>query len=90
MEVLSTLRSAARVQPGDTIVVRAYARTKEALDRGFVGPKVPALLAPGWIGTAYLNPDPEASGPEAARQFVIAAHGDSFELLPPTPHPLGT
>jgi len=86
MEVLSVLRSSSsRVKPGDTIVVRSYALSKEALDRGFVGPKVPALLAPGWIGAAYLNPDPKAGGPEARRQFAIAANGDSFVENPPGP-----
>jgi hypothetical protein len=46
---------------------------------------IPALLEPGWIGTAYLDPDPQASDADAARQFVIAAHGDSFVEMPPGP-----
>jgi hypothetical protein len=72
MEVLSVLRSSpSRVKPGDTIVVRSYALSKEA-------------LAPGWIGVAYLNPDPKARGPEARRQF-IADHGDSLVENPPGP-----
>jgi len=71
MEVISVLRSASHVTPGDTIRVRSSASSKEA-------------LAPGWIGVAHLNPDPKAGGPEAHRQF-IAPHGDSFEDLPPGP-----
>jgi hypothetical protein len=71
MEVLSVLRATSRVKPGDTITVRSYALSKEA-------------LAPGWIGVAYLNPDPKAGGPEARRQF-IAEHGDSFADVPPGP-----
>jgi len=72
MEVLSVLRSSpSRVKPGDTIVVRSYASSQDA-------------LAPGWIGVAYLNPDPKAGGPEARRQF-IAADGDSLVANPPGP-----
>ncbi|WP_201091528.1 hypothetical protein, partial [Thiocystis minor] len=74
MEVISVLRSTSRVTPGDTIVVRAYTLSKEAMDRGSVGSTVPALLAPGWLGVAYLNPVPKSRG-----QFAIAANGDSFE-----------
>ena len=85
MEVLSVLRSASRVQTGETITVRAYGLSKEALERGYVGPKVPTLLERGWIGTAYLNPDPQATGPDAGRKFVIAAQGDGFVKLPPGP-----
>jgi hypothetical protein len=72
MEVLSVLRSASRVQPGETVTVRSYGLGKEALTRG-------------WMGTAYLNRDPKASGPDAGRQFVIATHGDSLVELPPWP-----
>jgi hypothetical protein len=75
MEVISVLRATTRVEPGETIRVRFYGVSQALLDRGFVGPKIPALLEPGWIGTAYLDPDPQASGPE--RQFVIAADGPS-------------
>jgi hypothetical protein len=71
MEVISVLRSASRVKPGDTISVRSSALSNET-------------LAPGWIGVAYLNPDRKAGGPEARRQF-IADHGDSFEDVPPGP-----
>ena len=79
MEVISVLRSSVRVTPGDILVVRASAVSQEALDRGSLGPTV---LAPGWLGVASLNPDPQASGPEAHRQFVIAAN---FEEIPPGP-----
>jgi hypothetical protein len=72
MKVLSVLDSSpSRVKPGDTIAVRVDTSSE-------------AALAPGWIGVAYLNPDPKASGPEAHRQF-IAAGGDSFKKNPPTP-----
>ncbi|CRI66854.1 conserved exported hypothetical protein [Thiocapsa sp. KS1] len=85
MEVISVLRSTTRVEPGETIRVRSYGVSQSLLDRGFVGPKIPALLEPGWIGTAYLDPDPQASGNDTGRQFVIAAHGDSFVEMPPGP-----
>jgi hypothetical protein len=85
MEVISVLRSTSRVKPGDTIVVRSDALSKDALERGVVAPDVPALLAPGWLGVAYLKPDPKAGGPEARLQFAIAANGASFEDIPPGP-----
>ncbi len=85
MEIISVLRATTSVQPGEIIRVRSYGVSQALLEQGFVGPKVPALLEPGWIGTAYLDPDPQASGPDAVRQFVIAAHGDSFVALPPGP-----
>jgi hypothetical protein len=72
MKVLSVLRSSpSRVKPGDTIAVRANTSSNAALARG-------------WIGVAYLKPDPKARGPEARRQF-IAAGGGSFRENPPTP-----
>ena len=85
MEVISVLRATTRVEPGETIRVRSYGVSQALLDRGFVGPKIPALLETGWIGTAYLDPDPQASGADAERQFTIAAHGDSFVEMPPGP-----
>lgn len=85
MEVISVLRSTSPVTPGDTIVVRSYALSPEATDSGSAEPGAPALLAPGWLGIAYLNPDPRAGGPEESRQFTIAAGGDSFEDIPPGP-----
>jgi hypothetical protein len=77
MEVISVLRSSIRVKPGDSIRVRSRLAGPDALDQG--------LKPRGWIGTAYLNPDPRATGPEARFQFVGAANGDSFAELPPTP-----
>ena len=77
MEVISVLRSSIRVKPGDSIRVRSRLAAPDALDQG--------LKPRGWIGTAYLNPDPRATGPEARLQFVGAANGDSFAELPPTP-----
>jgi hypothetical protein len=85
MEILSVLRSTTRVEPGETIRVRSYGVSQALLKSGFVGPKIPALLEPGWIGTAYLDPDPQASGNDTERQFVIAAHGDSFVEMRPGP-----
>ncbi|UHD16545.1 hypothetical protein [Thiocapsa bogorovii] len=85
MEIISVMRSTPGLEPGEIIGVRSYGVSQALLDRGFVGPKIPDLLEPGWIGTAYLDPDPQASGPDAMRQFVIAAHGDSFVELPPGP-----
>lgn len=72
MEVLSVIRAASRVQPGDTIAVRAYGQSKRVLERG-------------WMGTAYLNPDRKAAGPGGGRQFVLAAPGESLVDLPPAP-----
>ena len=72
MEILSVVRSASRVQPGETVTVRSNSPSKEALERG-------------WIGTAYLDRDPEASDPGAGRQFVTAAQGESLVELPPGP-----
>jgi hypothetical protein len=72
MEVLSVLRSASRVQPGETVTVRSYGQSKEALERG-------------WTGTAYLNRDPKAAGSGTGRQFVIAAQDESLVELPPGP-----
>ncbi|MCK7578112.1 MAG: hypothetical protein MZV65_21800 [Chromatiales bacterium] len=77
MEVISVLRSSIRVKPGDSIRVRSRLAGPDALDQG--------LKPRGWIGTAYLNPDPRATGPEARFHFVGAANGDSFAELPPTP-----
>jgi hypothetical protein len=85
MEVISVLRATSRVEPGETITVRAYALSAEAQARGLPEPNAPALLSPGWMGIAYLNPDPQASGPEARLQFTIAANGESFADIPPGP-----
>lgn len=82
MEVISVLRSSVRVRPGDSILVRSYALSQDALDAGGVAPKVPA---PGWLGVAYLNPDRKAGGSDAGRQFAVAAAGESFEDIPPGP-----
>lgn len=72
MEVLSVLRSASRVQPGETVTVRSSGQSEAAQERG-------------WTGTAYLNRDPKAAGPGDGRQFVIAAQGESLVKLPPGP-----
>jgi hypothetical protein len=72
MEVLSVLRSASRVQPGETITVRSDGQSNEVRERG-------------WTGTAYLNRDPKGAGPGAGRQFVVAAQGESLVDLPPAP-----
>ncbi|MGB5736590.1 MAG: hypothetical protein WBM40_19340, partial [Thiohalocapsa sp.] len=72
MEVLSVIRAASRVQPGETIAVRTYGQSTQALERG-------------WMGTAYLNPDRQAASPDGGRQFVLAAPGESLVDLPPAP-----
>ena len=72
MEVLSVVRSASQVQPGETVTVRSYGQSKEALERG-------------WTGTAFLNRDPKASSPGDERQVVTAAHGESLVELPQGP-----
>jgi hypothetical protein len=69
MEVVSVLSSTSKVQPGEAITVRSYGSSNETRE-------------PGWIGTAYVNPDPKASG--GGRQFVIAADSDSLVNPPPT------
>jgi hypothetical protein len=70
MEVLSILHSSSRVKPGEIVTVRSFGSSEETLEQG-------------WIGTAYVNPDPKASG--AGRHFVIAADRDSLVELPPGP-----
>jgi hypothetical protein len=70
MEVLSVVRSASRVQPGEIVTVRSY------------GPGT-GVMEQGWTGTAYLNRDSEAAGAE--RQFVVAAPGEGLVELPPGP-----
>ncbi|MBK1723689.1 hypothetical protein [Thiocystis violacea] len=77
MEVISVLSATIRVKPGDIIMVRTQAPSTAAQDKG--------LRPRGWIGVAYLNPDPKAGGSEAPSRFVAAANGRSFEDLPPTP-----
>jgi hypothetical protein len=72
MEVLSVIRAASSVQPGETVIVRSDGQRMQALERG-------------WIGTAYLNPDRKGAGPADARQFVLAAPGESLVDLPPAP-----
>jgi len=72
MEVVSVVRSASGLQPGETVTVRSSEQSNEALE-------------PGWTGTAYLNRDPKASGPGAGHQFVTAAQGESLVALPPGP-----
>jgi hypothetical protein len=72
MEVLSVMRSASQVQPGEIVTVRSHGQSREALARG-------------WTGTAYLDRDPKAAGPGDERQYVIAAQGGSLVELPPGP-----
>lgn len=72
MEVLSVIRSTSRVQSGAVVTVRSYGPSTEALEQGC-------------MGTAYVNPDPTASGSDAGCQFVIAADSESFVKLPPAP-----
>lgn len=70
MEVLSILRSPSKVQPGELITVRSDGPGEGGLERG-------------WIGTAYVNPDPTAAG--IGRRFVLAADSGSLVEAPPAP-----
>jgi hypothetical protein len=72
MEVISVLRSASKVQPGETVTVRTSGPSKETLERG-------------WMGTAYVNRDTEASGSGAGHQFVTAAESGSLVVRSPGP-----
>jgi hypothetical protein len=72
MEVLSVIQATSGVQPGETVAVRSYGQSKQALERG-------------WMGTAYLNPDPKGASTDGERQFVLAAPGASLVDLPPAP-----
>ena len=72
-QVLGVKHSKSGLQEGDKIRIRSYFVTKEALHKGFVGPKVPPLLCSGWVGIAYLNAIAEK------KVYVIAAYGHSFD-----------
>ena len=72
-QVLGVKHSKSGVQKGDKIRIRSYFVTKEALRKGFVGPKVPPLLCSGWVGIAYLNAIAEK------KVYAIAAYGHSFD-----------
>ena len=72
MEVLSVVRSASGVEAGETVTVRSYGQSKEAMARG-------------WVGTAHLIGDPKAAGTADARQFVVATESGSLVELPPGP-----
>jgi hypothetical protein len=37
------------------------------------------------LGSPISTPDPKAGGAGARLRFAIAAHGDSFEDIPPAP-----
>lgn len=65
MQVLSVLRSASGLEPGEIVTVRTPGASGGDLGRG-------------WMGTAYLNPDPSAAG--TGRHFV-----GSLVKLPPGP-----
>jgi hypothetical protein len=72
MEVLSVVRSASGVEAGETVTVRSYGQSKEALARG-------------WVGTAHLIDDPKDAGTGGARQFVVATESGGLVELPPGP-----
>lgn len=82
MEIMSVLRSKTRIKPGETIVVRSYGLNNASPDSGA---KAPTRLSRGWMGVAYLAPDPSAAGPDAGLQYVVAAEGDSFADFDPAP-----
>jgi hypothetical protein len=70
MEVISVLSSSSGVQSGEVVRVRSSGAGGEVLELG-------------WMGTAYVNSDPQASGAE--RQFVTAAGSGSLVKRPPGP-----
>ncbi|UHD14738.1 hypothetical protein [Thiocapsa bogorovii] len=70
MEALSIMSSPSGVQPGEVVTVRSA-------DSG------DGVHEPGWIGTAYVIPDPTASG--TGRQFVVDPNSDGLVTLPPGP-----
>lgn len=70
MEVLSIMSSPSGVEPGDVVTVRMA-------DSG------DGVHEPGWIGTAYVIPDPTASG--TGRQFVVEPNSDGLVKAPPAP-----
>jgi len=70
MEVLSIMSSPSGVQPGEVVTVRIA-------DSG------DGVQEPGWIGTAYVIPDPTASG--TGRQFVVDPNSDGLVTPPPVP-----
>lgn len=72
MEVLSVLKKTSRLEPGDIIRVRSYGQSNQVRERG-------------WLGTAYLDPDPNAAGPDAGSQFVVAGQGEGLVDMPPAP-----
>jgi hypothetical protein len=72
MQVISVIKTASRVQAGETITVRTSSQNNQA-------------LVQGWVGTAYLNPAPQAASADGGRQFVLAAPGESLVNLPPAP-----
>jgi hypothetical protein len=74
-EVLGVTRSNSGVKEGQTISIASYYVSEEARKRGFVGPKIPPLLSPGWKGKVYLNKKPDK------KTYDIAAYGESFEEI---------
>ena len=77
--VLEVKRTGSEVKKGDEIRIRSYGLTEEAVQKGFVGPKIPELLTAGWVGIAYLNQEPQED--PKAKIYGIAAHGHSFEAV---------
>jgi len=70
MEVLSIMSSPSGVRPGEVVMLRIS-------DSG------DGVHEPGWIGTAYVIPDPTASG--TGREFVVEPDSDGLVAAPPTP-----
>ena len=72
-KVLRITRSKSGVVKGRTITIASYHVTEKARKEGFVGPRIPPLLSPGWKGRVYLNKKQDK------KAYDIAAYGESFE-----------
>ncbi|CAB9511294.1 expressed unknown protein [Seminavis robusta] len=66
----------------DTVAFASYVRDFQSPDCvGWVGPKLPPVLEPGWCGYVYLNKAEEAGN---NNRFLLATYGDSFVALDTT------
>ena len=74
-EVLGVNHTKSGIQKGNQITICSYSVNRETINSGFVGPKIPPLLKPGWTGIVYLKNNPEKN------VYDIAAYGDSFQEL---------
>lgn len=81
-------RSAQNLKKGDSLSFESYYVRPEAWRRGFVGPKSPPILYPGWTGWIFLDNSPSGQG------LGPAAYGNSFhysyDLTVPRQNPQST